>query len=722
MSGRKGRIVEDALARGADHHRAGRWRNAAAAYADALRADPDNIDALTLLGGVLLRMERAAEAVALLDRAARDAPAHALAQLNRARALLLLDRPHDAVAAFDAALAARPGFPEAARGRARALLAAGRPGEAEAAVRDLLSTRPGDARLHVDLGASLLAQDRPEAADAAWEAAARLAPDLPGLAASRAALARATGLARLAAGAPDAAEWLRRALARDPTDRAALLGLADALYQRTEAATRADLDRLLAADGVDHQRLGHAIEHVLAGLGAFEGDPPSNRVDGEGRSSAKPLLPPGTTPLVLAWLHRTVVASPRGLALVRALRRDALARVHAGTDVSIELLEALAVQAWNTEHADVDAADEALADALVALPPSKHHAAAFALSRPLARYPHPLGAPGLEALATLVRREIVEPAEERALAPSIPSLAAHDDATSDAVRAQYEANPYPRLVGVHRRVPVPFHVLVHGLLPTVDVPARARVRVLVAGGGTGQHPISVAAGIEGAEVVAVDLSRASLGRAARVARAHGVPVRFVQGDLLALGDDGQAEGDGLGAFDFVDCVGVLHHLADPLAGGRALVARLAPGGLLRLGLYSERGRADVVAARALAAEHGWEPTPAGLRAARRALLALPADHPAAGLAASVDLYSQSGLRDLVFHPCEHRYRPAEVAGLVDALGLRVLGLQHARPEAARLYRARWPDDAAQADLARWDALEAEHPRLFAGMIHVWCAR
>jgi SAM-dependent methyltransferase len=225
----------------------------------------------------------------------------------------------------------------------------------------------------------------------------------------------------------------------------------------------------------------------------------------------------------------------------------------------------------------------------------------------------------------------------------------------------------------------------------------------------------VAAAIAGAEVVTIDLSRASLARAARLARRHGIGnVRFVQGDLAGLGDD-----DGLGRFDLVDCVGVLHHLADPVAGGRALVRKLAPGGLLRLGLYSERGRADVVAARALVAARGWEPTPAGLRAARAAILALPPDHPAAGLAASPDLYSQSGLRDLAFHPCEHRYTPLGVRALLDAVGLVAVGLQHARPEAARRYAARWPEDRAQADLARWDVLEAEHPRLFVGMIHVW---
>jgi hypothetical protein len=44
---------------------------------------------------------------------------------------------------------------------------------------------------------------------------------------------------------------------------------------------------------------------------------------------------------------------------------------------------------------------------------------------------------------------------------------------------------------------------------------------------------------------------------------------------------------------------------------------LAPGGLMQLGLYSERGRQDVLAARALLQEAGLTDTDeAGLRAAR----------------------------------------------------------------------------------------------------------
>lgn len=731
--GRAARRVQEALARGADHHRAGRWAEAARAYAEALAEAPGNVDALALLGGAVLRMERPADALALLERAVALDPTHVVARLNQGRALLALGRAVDAEAAFAAALRARPGFPEALLGRARALalagrrdeaivvaagvgtaealaltggllMDAGRHEEAEGPLRRALALRPDDARLYADLGASLLARGHEDAAAEAWCTAAALAPGLPGLAERRAALARNIGLAGLAAGDPEAVEHLRQAVRLDPLDHAALLGLADALFQHPEppADLTPELGVLLDAEGIDHQRIERAVRRVLADV------PGVPEVLAGGALDAPTADRLAAHPLFTRWLERTIVATPAWTGLVEALRSHLAERVLAGDLVDIGVLAALATQAWHTEYA---CADEARAARFVGLPATARTLAAFAMDRPLSAWPDPKVLPDVQPLATLLRIQSIEPPLEATLAAALPSLGDLTDVTSRAVRDQYEENPYPRLVGVHRRPPGAFVATARALLgdPAYEGPRR----VLVAGGGTGQHPIGVAAGVD-AEVVCVDLSRASLGRAARLAAAHGIDnLRFVQGDLLALG-----ERDGLGVFDFVDCVGVLHHLADPLAGGRRLVAKLAPRGILRLGLYSERGRSEIVAARALAAERGWVPTDTGLRAARRELLALDAGHPAALVTASVDFYSQSGLRDLVFHPCEHRYTPAQVGALLDTLGLAVVALQHARPEATRLYRARWPDDVG-LELHKWDAVEADHPRIFAGMIHVW---
>ena len=65
-------------------------------------------------------------------------------------------------------------------------------------------------------------------------------------------------------------------------------------------------------------------------------------------------------------------------------------------------------------------------------------------------------------------------------------------------------------------------------------------------------------------------------------------------------------------FDVIECVGVLHHMEDPVAGWRVLRRLLEPGGYMKIGLYSERARRHIVAARAFLAARGDPPTPAGI--------------------------------------------------------------------------------------------------------------
>ena len=50
-------------------------------------------------------------------------------------------------------------------------------------------------------------------------------------------------------------------------------------------------------------------------------------------------------------------------------------------------------------------------------------------------------------------------------------------------------------------------------------------------------------------------------------------------------------------FDLIECGGVLHHMNNPSQGLKALVSVLKNNGFLKLGLYSELARQDIVKAR-----------------------------------------------------------------------------------------------------------------------------
>jgi SAM-dependent methyltransferase len=253
------------------------------------------------------------------------------------------------------------------------------------------------------------------------------------------------------------------------------------------------------------------------------------------------------------------------------------------------------------------------------------------------------------------------------------------DTTDSHLAAQYEAYPYPernprdeakRLV-----VGSPSH------LREIDFwvfgaarPASRPLRVLVAGGGTGDGTIMLAtqmtrAGRPG-QIVYLDRSEAAMRIAMARAAARGLSnIEFRQGSLLDLPTMG------LGLFDYIDCCGVLHHLPDPAAGLACLVDALAPGGGMGLMVYAPHGRTGVYmlqdALRTLAPQS--EPPAARLDVARRVMRNLPesawlrfnhnfADHITGG---------DAGLYDLLLNPRDRAFDVPGFAALLADAGLAI---------------------------------------------------
>jgi SAM-dependent methyltransferase len=453
-------------------------------------------------------------------------------------------------------------------------------------------------------------------------------------------------------------------------------------------------------------------------------------------SPGYPTLPAAllTDAAVLAALPRVIICSPEIERVLTALRRSALLReAGAGTVLPTTFLGALAGGAFLVEYAWHVEPDEAarlaalradlvamLADPAVDLP-----AAEDALLR-VALYGRLGALPGAERLAMVpaarwspafvpvLREQVLEPLTERRIAAGLPLLTPVDDDVSRAVRAMYEENPYPRWRAARANGREPLADRFRWLCPGEPVPAwPSPLPVLVAGAGTGRHPIQVALRLPDADVLAVDLSRASLAYGARMAQERGIGnIRFAQADILALDALGQQ-------FAHIECGGVLHHLADPLAGWAVLRRLLRPDGLMLVALYSERARTSIVAARALIAEEAIPTTSDGIRAARRRIMDLPADHPVATLMRFGDFYSESGFRDLAMHVQEHRFTAPQWAAALDALDLRFLGFE-VPPAVQEQFRSRFPWDGADRDLACWDEYEADHPLTFASMYQLWC--
>ncbi len=320
--------------------------------------------------------------------------------------------------------------------------------------------------------------------------------------------------------------------------------------------------------------------------------------------------------------------------------------------------------------------------------------------------------------ATIIRQQVAEVARERALRESLPTLTPITDGVSRVVREMYEENPYPRWVSAERPAriaPFPFirRLQAHGSTDHSTTPQDATASILVAGCGTGRQPLQIAMQFSPSNVLAIDLSRSSLAYARRMAEKIAVTnITFAQGDLLELQLPDRA-------FDMISCSGVLHHLANPLAGWRVLLRHLAPGGVMKIGLYATRARRSVNAARSFVQQAQFSSVADDIRLARRAILDLPSTHEARAVVSFLDFYSISGCRDLFMHVQERSYTALELAADLDSLGLRFLGFQ-LDPTVLSRFQSMFPLPDALLDLTKWEVFETAHPETFAGMYQFWC--
>jgi predicted O-linked N-acetylglucosamine transferase (SPINDLY family) len=164
------------IARGLEHHRAGRLDEAAAVYRQVLHEKPGHGEALYLLGLIALQRGRGAEAVQLAEQAiaanAQQPEPHNL----RGQALLREGKPAEAVASFRQALAVVPGFAEAQYYLGASLLLEGRLDEAIAALEQALRLEPRRAVAHLNLGRARRARDDLPGALECFRRAADLEP------------------------------------------------------------------------------------------------------------------------------------------------------------------------------------------------------------------------------------------------------------------------------------------------------------------------------------------------------------------------------------------------------------------------------------------------------------------------------------------------------------------------------------------------------------------
>jgi SAM-dependent methyltransferase len=197
--------------------------------------------------------------------------------------------------------------------------------------------------------------------------------------------------------------------------------------------------------------------------------------------------------------------------------------------------------------------------------------------------------------------------------------------------------------------------------------------ILIAGCGTYQAAVFAFMN-RASKVVAIDVSRSALNHQQYLKDKH--ELQNLELHLLPIEEVSALGRD----FDLIVSSGVLHHLADPLAGLKALAECLRTDGALGVMLYAKYGRFGVEILESVFRDLGLSQDEASVQLVKDAVALLPGDHPVRNyLKRAHDLLTDGALVDTFLHSRQRSYTVAECLDLVSSAGLTFQGWFHKTP-------------------------------------------
>ncbi len=236
------KVPED-LSEGVRHHKAGRLKEAESVYRRILQADPENADALHLLGVLARQSGRHDVAVDLIQQAIARNGRNPSYHANLGTALEVSGRREDALAAYRRAIAIKPDYPEAYFKLGSALRSSDKPDDAFKAFRRAVRFKPDYAEAYNELGSLLRAAGNTDMAIKALRRAIEIKPDYADAHYN-------LGLALQRSGRLDEAiQAFQRAVELKPDFDSAMFTLSMALLDRNDPAKMVEVcDACLKAD------------------------------------------------------------------------------------------------------------------------------------------------------------------------------------------------------------------------------------------------------------------------------------------------------------------------------------------------------------------------------------------------------------------------------------------------------------------------------------------
>lgn len=237
----------------------------------------------------------------------------------------------------------------------------------------------------------------------------------------------------------------------------------------------------------------------------------------------------------------------------------------------------------------------------------------------------------------------------------------------ERVRDFYERYPYPRPVDnldkYRQRWQEPLRRRADYHLFWPDHQYREDKSVLVAGCGTSQAAKHALRWPE-AQVTGIDFSATSVRSTEDLKRKYNL--ENLQVYRLAIERVHELEM----CFDQVVCTGVLHHLADPDAGLRALREVLKPDGVMHIMVYAPYGRAGIYLIQEFARRIGIQAAEDEIDDLIAALRALPRGHPLENLLHEApDFQRRAALADALLNPQDRAYSVPQLFEFIESAGL-----------------------------------------------------
>ena len=216
---------------------------------------------------------------------------------------------------------------------------------------------------------------------------------------------------------------------------------------------------------------------------------------------------------------------------------------------------------------------------------------------------------------------------------------------------------------------------------TGQKPQEQQIRILDAGCGTGSSTEYLIHLNPEAAVTGIDLSEGALKVARERCQRSGITTVGTptpEFHHLSVYDVDRLPGQ----FDLINCVGVLHHLPDPVKGLRTLALKLAPGGLMHIFVYAELGRWEIqLMQQAIALLQGKQHQDyhKGIKIGRQLFATLPQDNRLVQYEAkrwALENQRDECFADMYVHPQEIDYNVNTLFELIDASGLEFMGFSN----------------------------------------------